>query len=284
MKYSIDLQAPFGFPLYWYAIGLGLILLSLLLRYLMTRSSGIRSPMRLDKLRRQTLSNIDEISRAYKNGELDTRGVHQKMSLQLRQFVQAATGWRTESMTPDEMAALAKPELGSLIKEYTEPEFSYRPEADSKAAIENGQKLVESMYDYALQLQKGAFQAMLRRGGSRVLHALYLIAPGGLRAKVYRRIRDRSFNKIEALELAFREKALDPPALHLQVSREIRNFILAAAGWSSTDPVCDKLRRMGRRDLAELAGPFYEPEFTRHDEQGAYLSINQGKELIKKWM
>ena len=284
MKYSIDLQAPFEFPLYWYAVGLGLIVLSVLLRFLMNQTSALRSPMRLDRLRRQTLSNINEISRAYKSGELDTRGVHQKMSLQVRQFVQEATGWRTESMTYDEMASLAKPELGNLIKEYTEPEFSYRSEADSKAAIENGQKLVELMYSYALQLHKGAFSAMIRRGGSRFLHMLFRIAPGGLKANVYRRIRNRSFNKIESLELAFREKLLDPPALHLQVSREIRNFVLAAAGWSSSDPVCDKLRRMGRPELAELAGPFYEPEFTRHDEQGAFLSIKQGKELIKKWM
>ena len=284
MKYSIDLQAPFTFPFYWYLLGLGLILLAVLLRIMMNRTSKVRSPMRLDRLHRQALSNIDEISRAYSRGELDTRGVHQRMSREARKFVQAATGWRTESMTYEEMAHLARPELAGLIKAYSEPEFSYESKADSGAAIENGRKLVDTMYEYALKMNKGAFSAMLRRGGSRVLHALLRIAPGGLRDRLLNRIRERSVNKIDSHELAFRERLLDPPALHLQVSREVQIFVLAASGWESTDPVVERLRRLGRKDLAELDLPFYEPEFTRHDEQGAFLSTKQAKELIKKWL
>lgn len=283
MNYSIDLQSPFGFSAYWYAVGLGLILLAAALRRLMDRPSGIRSPLRLDRLRRQSLSRIDEISRAFKSGELDTRGVHQRMSLEVRKFVQAVTGWRTETMVYDELAALARPEVADLIKTYSEPEFAFSTDADSQAAIDGGRQLVETMYGYALQQQKGAFSAMLRRGASRFLHFLLRLAPGGLKMKVFAHIQKRSLAVLDRIDLGIRLESLDPHTAHLRISREIQNFVLAAAGWRSTDPVYDNLRRMGRKQLSELARPYFEPESTCRTKEEAILSLNRSKELIQKW-
>ena len=61
MKYSIDLQSPFAFSPYWYALGIALIVLALLLRFGFNRLFAVKmdSPFRIDKLRRDCLRQVD---------------------------------------------------------------------------------------------------------------------------------------------------------------------------------------------------------------------------------
>ena len=67
MKYSIDLQSPFAFSPYWYALGIALIVLALLLRFGFNRLFAVKmdSPFRIDKLRRDCLRQVDKIENAY---------------------------------------------------------------------------------------------------------------------------------------------------------------------------------------------------------------------------
>ena len=50
MKYSIDLQSPFSFSPYWYALGIALIVFALLLRFGFNRLFAVKmdSPFRID--------------------------------------------------------------------------------------------------------------------------------------------------------------------------------------------------------------------------------------------
>ena len=75
MKYSIDLQSPFSFSPYWYAVGIALIVLALLLRFGFNRLFAVKmdSPFRIDKLRRDCLRQVGKIEQAYNNKEIDSR-------------------------------------------------------------------------------------------------------------------------------------------------------------------------------------------------------------------
>ena len=55
MKFSIDLEPPFGLSAYWYAVGIGVFLLSFLLRFVVNKLFEVRvySPFRLDRLHRE---------------------------------------------------------------------------------------------------------------------------------------------------------------------------------------------------------------------------------------
>lgn len=150
MKYSVTLESPFAFSSYWYAVGAGLIVLGLVL--------WIAGGMILDRImhkdflskhrlaymlcRDRYLKQIDEIEAAFAKGELDTRGVCQRMSISVRSFVRAVTGWRADKMVYRELVGLGRPELAELVRQYYEPEFAYYSEADAKLAIERGKELV----------------------------------------------------------------------------------------------------------------------------------------------
>ena len=75
MKYSIDLQSPFSFSPYWYAVGVALIVFALLLRFGFNRIFAVKldSPFRIDKLRRDCLRQVGKIEQAYNNKEIDSR-------------------------------------------------------------------------------------------------------------------------------------------------------------------------------------------------------------------
>lgn len=150
MKYSVNLEAPFAFSARWYWIGLALLLLAFLLRYAGVRfldsreliNTGRIKWRRLAGNKKKYLKRIEDIERAHQKGELDTRAVCQRMSREVRDFVDAVTGWRTDAMVYLELAKLNRPELAEVVRHYYGPEFSYYTEADAKAAIEEGKELI----------------------------------------------------------------------------------------------------------------------------------------------
>ena len=150
MKYSIGLEAPFALSSYWYAVGLVSILLAVILVLLFPRIlSGIEKSSRSSLRKRfysrtkdRYLKKIAKVEAAFNKGELTMRGVHQQMSLIVRSFVQAVTGWPTEAMVYLELINLDRPELAELVRQYYEPEFAYYSEADAKSAIEKGKELI----------------------------------------------------------------------------------------------------------------------------------------------
>ena len=150
MKYSITLEAPFSFSARWYLIGAGYLILAfilaaagtLLLNHLSRIDSARMKWRRLSWNRKKYLKRIEEIEAASVNGDLDTRAVAQKMSREVRAFVDAVTGWRTDTMVYLELVGLNRPELAELVRYYYEPEFAYYSETDAKLAIERGKELI----------------------------------------------------------------------------------------------------------------------------------------------
>jgi hypothetical protein len=150
MKYSITLETPFSFSARWYWIGAGCLVLavslviagSLLLKYLSDTDSAWMKRRGLPRNKKKYLKRIDEIESAYIHGNLDTRAVAQQMSREVRAFVDAVTGWQTNTMVCFELSRLNQPELAELVRYYYEPEFAYYSEADAKLAIERGKELI----------------------------------------------------------------------------------------------------------------------------------------------
>ncbi len=110
MKYPIDLQSPFSFSPYWYALGIALIVLALLLRFGFNRLFAVKmdSPFRIDKLHRDCLRQVDKIENAYAKKEIDSRSVHQQMSQVVRRFVHDVTGLETETMVLEDLRRLGR--------------------------------------------------------------------------------------------------------------------------------------------------------------------------------
>lgn len=150
MKYSVTLEAPFSFSARWYLIGAGCLLLAvilliagtLLLNHFSRIDSGRMRWRRLSQNKKKYLKKIDEIEAAYLHGDLDTRAVAQQMSREVRTFVDAVTGWRTDTMVYLELVRLNRPELAELVRYYYEPEFAYYSEADARLAMERGKELI----------------------------------------------------------------------------------------------------------------------------------------------
>ena len=150
MKYSITLEHPFAFSSRWYWIGAGYLLLavilviagSLILKHLSRIDSARMKWRRLSRNKTKYLKRIGDIEAEYNKGALDTRAVAQRMSREVRAFVAAVTGWRTDTMVYLELIRLNRPELAELVQYYYEPEFAYYSEADAKLTIERGKELV----------------------------------------------------------------------------------------------------------------------------------------------
>ena len=150
MKFSIGLEDPFAFSSYWYAIGLGLILLALglfmlcppILDRIEKRSRSSFRKSFYSRTKDKYLKKIGKVEAAFDKGQLNMRGVHQQMSSIVRSFVQTVTGWPTEAMVYLELVNLDRPELAELVRQYYEPEFAYYSEADAKSAIEKGKELI----------------------------------------------------------------------------------------------------------------------------------------------
>lgn len=156
MKYSVDLQAPFGLSPRWYAVGIALLILAFILRKVFRKllDFELMSPFRIDRAHRECLQEIRRIESAYKSGELDTRAAHQQMSAQVRGFVQEMTGLQTSNMVCEDLRKIGKPELAELIGTYYEPEFACHSDAEAAVSIEKGKELVEAEYLLAIKTRK----------------------------------------------------------------------------------------------------------------------------------
>ena len=76
------------------------------------------------------------------SGSTSAEASAEQMSREVRAFVDAVTGWQTNTMVCFELSRLNQPELAELVRYYYEPEFAYYSEADAKLAIERGKELI----------------------------------------------------------------------------------------------------------------------------------------------
>ena len=211
MKYSIDLEPPFAYSAYWYAIGLGLILLAILLRWLFNWifKRKVESPLRADKLYRETMQQIDNADQSYRNRQLDLRTLHQKLSKEVRQYVQKMDGLRAQSMVYDELCRKARPDLADLIGDYYGPEFAYAPQADAAASVAKAKSLVDELYQRVLK-EKGINRAgRVKTWINDVLGRLLRIAPKFAAPAVLTLVKGNSIAWVQRIEKAAEKGNLD---------------------------------------------------------------------------
>ena len=286
MKYSVDLEAPFVFSTYWYAVGILLIIFGRLLFLFFRRILRMdpEPPLKVDRTYKSCMKRIAEIERRYSSGELDTRAAHVQMSSAVRGFIQAVTGLQTQTMVYDDLRRRGRPELAALIGEYYGPEFSYTSEADTEQAIEKGRALVAEEYKRSVKTRKVRAAAIFRSVINEELGSLTRKLPSFLTPALTDSIRSNTRKWIVRIEKALREEELDAFAVHKQMSTAVKSFLQAVTGTQSETAAFDALQASGRSKVAALAGPYYEPEYVCRSEREAQLSIDRGKELIEKWV
>ena len=286
MKYSIELEPPFAYSSYWYAVGIGLILLSVLIAFLLKRLFAVRinSPLKLDRLHRESLARIDEIEKAYAGNELDTRAVHQKMSREVRQFIRDVTGLNTGNMNYEELSRLGRPEYAQLIRKYYGPEFASRPIADTPASINSGKDLINEIYTRADNERKLNAVTAYRSGKNERLGMLMRVVPRILRSRVLDSIRHNSFQWMESIETAYRNKELDPYGVYEQMCKPVHSFVRAATGSRDEASAEAALMKPALAEMADLVKEFYNPEAACRTDAAAHSCIIKGKELTEKWV
>ena len=292
MKYSIDLEPPFAFSAYWYAIGLGLILLAVLLRYLFNRifSRKVESPLKADKLYRETMERIDGIDQSYRGRQLDLRTLHQDLSREVRQYTQLMEGLRAQSMVYDELCRKARPDLANLIGDYYGPEFAYVSQADAAASVAKAKESVEALYQRSLKEKKINFTARIRSRINSVLSPVNRIAPKFASSAVLNLIRSNTTAWVDSIKTAAEKGDLDSYSVRGQMSKAVRSFVRAAAG-AGTDAegfrVLEARRKSGKPQQAAAAvsaRDFYDSDFMYRSSYNPGFAITKGKELIETWV
>lgn len=150
MKYSVVLQAPFAFPLFWLLAGIGLLAAAaagFALRYIRTgrflprqRPRPFRA-VRMFFLRLRYLRALRGVERDFRRSRIDSRESHKRISLIVRRFAQAATGLPFTNMVHSELPRLY-PRLANIIGQLYEPEFAYRPRVDVRDMIRQSKELI----------------------------------------------------------------------------------------------------------------------------------------------
>ena len=253
MKYSIDLQSPFSFSPYWYAVGIALIVLALLLRFGFNRLFAVKmdSPFRIDKLRRDCLRQVGKIEQAYNNKEIDSRSAHQQMSQEVRRFVHDVTGLETGTMVLEDLSRLGRPELAELIREYYEPMFARASSVDAGASLEKGKALVDKVYGRAIKEQKIRRTAERQSSVNRFLNKATRITPRFLRKfLVLPKICHNSLTWMERIQLAFEAGDLDPHSTVENMNRAVRSFVYAVTGAGDEEEALAKARETALRNSA----------------------------------
>ena len=275
MKYSIDLEPPFAFSAYWYAIGLGLILLAVLLRYLFNRifSRKVESPLKADKLYRETMERIDGIDQSYRGRQLDLRTLHQDLSREVRQYTQ-----------------LMRPDLANLIGDYYGPEFAYVSQADAAASVAKAKESVEALYQRSLKEKKINFTGRIRSRINSVLGPVNRIAPKFASSAVLNLIRSNTTAWVDSIKTAAEKGDLDSYSVRGQMSKAVKSFVRSASGAKTEKEAFNALenkRKSGQPDQASAAvaaREFFDPDFMYHSSYNPNFAIVKGKELIKTWV
>ena len=288
MKYSIDLQSPFAFSPYWYALGIALIVLALLLRFGFNRLFAVKmdSPFRIDKLRRDCLRQVDKIENAYAKKEIDSRSVHQQMSQVVRRFVHDVTGLETETMVLEDLNRLGRPELTELIREYYEPMFARASFVNAGTSLMHGKSLVNQVYGRAVREQKIRRTAERQASVNRFLNRVIRVTPRFLRGLlVLPKINHNSLTWMERIQLAFEAGDIDPYCTAENMNKAVRSFVYAVTGAENEEDAYTKAREIALRNnepgIARAIRKYYDPVSPNCRYEDARRAIDRGKELIK---
>ena len=280
MKYSIDLQSPFSFSPYWYALGIALIVFAMLLRFGFNRLFAVKM------LRRDCLRQVDKIENAYAKKEIDSRSVHQQMSQVVRRFVHDVTGLETETMVLEDLSRLGRPELTELIREYYEPMFARASFVNAGTSLMHGKSLVNQVYGRAVREQKIRRTAERQASVNRFLNRVIRVTPRFLRGLlVLPKINHNSLTWMERIQLAFEAGDIDPYCTAENMNKAVRSFVYAVTGAENEEDAYTKAREIALRNnepgIARAIRKYYDPVSPNCRYEDARRAIDRGKELIK---
>lgn len=155
MKYSVFLHEPFGFRPFWTLLGIGLLLaagLAWLLFRLAPRRKGrpgwqrssLIRRMQLFFLKRRFLRRADRIEKDFVRGMFDSRETHQRLSREVRLFVQKATGKPASCMVASDFESWPRTRLHDVIRKMYPPEFAFDSDSNVSSIIRESKELIST--------------------------------------------------------------------------------------------------------------------------------------------
>lgn len=155
MPSDISAYPPFSYSIFWtILLSVGIILLigwyagviwstrRKPLRTVATLKPGGIAPIDIPAMQAKYLGLIDQIERAYRAHEMDSRIVHQKLSILLRFFAQEAHGLRAFSLTLGDLRKTRYTQLTHAIETYYTPEFQAVLDGDAVQALRTAREVV----------------------------------------------------------------------------------------------------------------------------------------------
>jgi hypothetical protein len=153
---SNELTPPMQYGITWFLIGSSILICVIALNaYILysTRKKKIRAistlpalaPVQIDinAIKQKYFSIITQIEKQYHLKQIDTRTVHQLLSITLRLFVYEIKGLELHKFTLSEIKRTDFTALAAVIEIYYPPEFKQIDNSDADKAIALARKLVQ---------------------------------------------------------------------------------------------------------------------------------------------
>jgi hypothetical protein len=148
-----DTYGPFGYGPWWVvgAAALLVVLGAYAFAWLWTRPRGILEPpppppvpIDVRSVKQKYLGMIDEVAQEHADGELDARGLAQRLSLVLRFFAHESTGVVAEVMTLRDLRGADLPSVHGAVEQYYPSSFRRAAKHDPDAAIAAARQVVST--------------------------------------------------------------------------------------------------------------------------------------------
>lgn len=143
VQFTVGLHDPLSYSLVWLIVGLVLVLLPLavflicLFRYKRLKTAKEKKPkikkplpLQLAVAKQKYERQLRRLHQGVSEGKVEDRVAYQEMSRIIRMFVYDVTRVEVHHFGYAEISAMQIPQLTELVREYYEPEFAARANAD----------------------------------------------------------------------------------------------------------------------------------------------------------
>lgn len=149
-----QLALPGNYSLLWPL--LGLVLLAAVAGYLVwavrsTRAdapagkAGRRTDSASTEVRERYLSDLEELERRFDVGDIDSRALHQELSVLVRAFAEEVRGLPALTLTAADLRKIGKAtRLARIVERYYEPAFATSSRLKPQTSISEARTLVDS--------------------------------------------------------------------------------------------------------------------------------------------
>jgi hypothetical protein len=158
MDFTVELQPPMAFSLWWMAAVPVLLLLTTALLFFAWKKRNQKpevakeertwelNPVTLAGIRVRYLEKLDQTENRLLDGSITVREAYREMSDIARGFASDISGREIGPLTLNEMRALHMEGLRELISEFYEPEFARRTRVDARASIRKTRKAIQTWH------------------------------------------------------------------------------------------------------------------------------------------